>query len=201
MSALPLAAPRSSLTLAAQAAQACAFTNARGQNCATISVHVTALLKASALPTQEPFQFNPAIREQRMSYIYPSASKLEGQAKVGTTECVALVQAYTQAPTTLNWEAGDSVCGNKSILPGTAIATFVNGKYKSHATGNHAAFFLKHTPTGFLVIDQWRDDRPVPENTKPTISSREIRFKQKKPNKDGSWPNASNNAYAYSIIE
>jgi hypothetical protein len=136
-----------------------------------------------------------------MPYIYPSASALEGKAKVGSTECVALVQEFSQAPITANWSAGESVCANKSILPGTAIATFVNGKYRSRSTGNHAAFFLKHTPTGFVVMDQWRDDRPAPENKKPTISSREIKFKQKKPNKDGSWPNASNNAYAYSIIE
>jgi hypothetical protein len=136
-----------------------------------------------------------------MPYIYRSASSLEGQAKVGSTECVALVQVYAHVPNHLNWKAGDSVSGNQSILPGTAIATFVNGHYKSNRTGNHAAFFLKHTPNGFLVMDQWRDDRPAPENKKPTISSREIRFRQKNPNKDGTWPDASNNAYAYSIIE
>jgi hypothetical protein len=44
-----------------------------------------------------------------MPYIYPSASALEGKAKVGSTECVALVQEFSQAPITANWSAGESV--------------------------------------------------------------------------------------------
>jgi hypothetical protein len=136
-----------------------------------------------------------------MPYIYPNASALEGKPKVGTTECVALVETYAHIPNHQSWTSGDGVLGNSSLLPGTAIATFVHGRYLSHAGGNHAAFFLRHTPNGFVIMDQWRDDRPGSENKKPTISSREIRCKQKKPHQDGSWPDASNNAYAYAVIE
>jgi hypothetical protein len=36
---------------------------------------------------------------------------------------------------------GAAVLENKEILPGTAIATFVNGRYPNLRSGNHAVFF------------------------------------------------------------
>lgn len=136
-----------------------------------------------------------------MAYVYSKVSDLEGKAKVGTTQCVALVQFYGGAPNHRGWRAGAAVVNNKDIQPGTAIATFVNGHYLSHATGNHAAFFLRHGIKGIWVMDQWKDDRPADQNNKPTISSRFIPSRGLKQRKSGAWPNASNNADAYSIIE
>jgi hypothetical protein len=139
--------------------------------------------------------------EAEMAYVYSKVSDLEGKAKVGTTQCVALVQFYGGAPNHRGWRAGAAVVNNKDIQPGTAIATFVNGHYLSHATGNHAAFFLRHGIKGIWVMDQWKDDRPADQNNKPTISSRFIPSRGLKQRKSGAWPNASNNADAYSIIE
>lgn len=44
--------------------------------------------------------------------------------------------------------------GNKSLSPGTAIATFVNGRYPNRPHGNHAAFYLGQDAGGIYVVDQ-----------------------------------------------
>ncbi len=136
-----------------------------------------------------------------MPYVYLQVSDLEGKPKVGTTQCVALVQTYCGAPNHRAWKAGASVLKNQSIRIGTAIATFVKGGYPSRPSGNHAALFLRHGVNGFWVMDQWKDHRPPGINKKPVISSRFIRSRGLKQGRDGSWPDASNNADAYQVIE
>src|SRR5688500_17743289 len=44
-------------------------------------------------------------------------------------ECVALTKFFSGAPHTSFWRQGPNVLGNKRVRPGTAIATFVNGRY------------------------------------------------------------------------
>jgi len=136
-----------------------------------------------------------------MPYIYSNAARLEKKPKVGTTDCVALVQVYAHAPHHGMWKAGELVLDNKRILPGTAIATFVKDRYMSMDKGNHTAFFLRHGAPGdgFWVIDQWKDDPR--KGKKPLISARYIKALHRKQNEDGSWYSASDNADAYSIIE
>ena len=131
-----------------------------------------------------------------MNYIYSRVLELQEKPKVGSKECVALLQHYSSGigPTGI-WTEGEPVYGNIEIVPGTAIATFVNGRYHSNTTRNHAAYFIEQGVHGFWVMDQWRDDVK-----KPHISKRFIKTAGKKM-ANGSFPNASNNAYAYSIIE
>ncbi|XLZ68827.1 BPSL0067 family protein [Massilia sp. SR12] len=129
-----------------------------------------------------------------MSYVYSNAHNLDKQEKVGTFECVALVQHFANAPITSAWRKGDQVMGNKSLSPGTAIATFVNGRYPNLPHGNHAAFYLGQDAGGIYVVDQWRDMQ-----NKPTISKRFIRSKGK--SKSGGYIEPSNNADAFSVIE
>ena len=118
---------------------------------------------------------------------------LESHEKVGTKQCVALIQAFTDAGMTASWRQGAAVLGNKAMLKGTAIATFVRGRYPNQAHGNHAAFFLRHGPNGFWVMDQWAD--PL----KKFVSSRYIRAKTK--NAEGRFASPSDDANAFSIIE
>jgi hypothetical protein len=112
------------------------------------------------------------------------------------------VEYYAHVPNHRMWAAGQNVLGNKRIAPGTAIATFVKGRYMSSAHGNHAAFFLRQGAPGdgFWVIDQWDDASPN-RGRKPFISARYIRSLHRKQNVDGTWPFASDNADAYSVIE
>lgn len=132
-----------------------------------------------------------------MPAIYSQVLSLENTKKVGTKECVALVQQFApEAGPTIAWKEGEPVFGNKDIAPGTAIATFVKGRYPNRHHGNHAAFFLARAVNGFWVMDQWRDD-----DEKPVVSKRLIRTKGKKQLANGTWPDGGNNAYAYSIIE
>ncbi|MCG2583570.1 BPSL0067 family protein [Massilia sp. TS11] len=128
-----------------------------------------------------------------MPYVYINARKLDGQPKVGDFECVALVRTYTNAPPSMVWREGEKVLGNKEIAPGTAIATFENGRYPTHPKGKHAAFHLGQVSNGIYIVDQW--DNPE----KKTISIRFIYDKGKK--KDGSFVTPSDNAAAFSIIK
>lgn len=121
-----------------------------------------------------------------MPYIYPGAARLERQPKVGTTDCVALVQYYAAVPHHNAWRPGASVMELRNLAPGTAIATFVNGRYQSLKKGNHAAFFLRYAGPGegFWVMDQWKDGDG--RSPKPFISARQIRPKKDAKNADGS---------------
>jgi hypothetical protein len=134
-----------------------------------------------------------------MSFVYAKVESLKGKAKVGSHQCVALVQWYAAGiPHTSKWKAGELVLGNSKILEGTAIATFVKGRYLSLPHGNHAAFFLRQGTDGFWVMDQWMDR---PGGVVRPISERFIRSRREKQNEDGTWPQASDNADAFSVIE
>jgi len=113
---------------------------------------------------------------------------------VGSHQCVALVQHYAKAPLTSMWKEGKIVKGNFSITKGTAIATFVNGKYPNYGSGQHAALFISQDAAGIWVMDQWKGDP-----NKPKVSKRHIRSKEKGTN--GTFIDPSNNADAFSIIE
>lgn len=129
-----------------------------------------------------------------MLYIYSNVDDLQGTEKVGSKHCVALLQHYAHLPNTGAWREGDSVIGNRQIVKGTAIATFVDGRYQSLSTGNHAAFYLSQDANGIWVMDQWKSD-----TQKPLASKRYIRRKGK--NKQGAYVDPSDNADAYSVIQ
>lgn len=129
-----------------------------------------------------------------MSYIYAKASDLEDADKVGSEQCVALVQHYAHAPNTAMWREGVKVKGKNNLTKGTAIATFSKGRYPNVAHGNHAALYIGQDRGGIYVMDQWND--PV---KKPKISQRYLPFKGK--NRNGSFPDPSNNGDAFSVIE
>lgn len=76
-----------------------------------------------------------------MPHIYREVMKLEKQAKVGDMECVTLVKHYTDLSWTGSWREGAKVVGNRSIAQGTAIGTFVDGKWPAKGTGNHSGFY------------------------------------------------------------
>jgi hypothetical protein len=106
----------------------------------------------------------------------------------GTGQCVALVQAVTGAPNHTLWRAGPPVRGNTAIKPGTAIATFVDGVYPSHATGNHAAIYVSQDAKAIYVYDQWKNSRVTqPAHLRP------IWF-------DGSHKSISDDGNAFSVI-
>lgn len=134
-----------------------------------------------------------------MAFIYSKVAALKDKDKVGSHQCVALVQFYAAGiPQTSRWKAGETVLGNPRISAGTAIATFVQGRYLSKPHGNHAAFFLRQGADGFWVVDQWKDK---PGGAVRPISERFIKSLRRPQNTDGSWPQASDNADAFAVIE
>ena len=128
-----------------------------------------------------------------MSFIYAAVDALEGTAKVGSTQCVVLVQTYAKAPKTSSWKEGAVVRGNQKIAKGTGIATFVGGKYPNASSGNHAALYICQDASGIKVMDQWSGP------SKPKVSSRVLKFKGK--NKAGGYTDPSNNGDSFSVIE
>nr|WP_286159349.1 BPSL0067 family protein [Janthinobacterium sp. HH01] len=85
-----------------------------------------------------------------MPYTYSKVDDLEGEERVGTHQCVALVQHYTSAGPTVGWTQGEAVLGNQLVKKGTAIATFVKGRYPNHSHGNHAALFVRQGTNGIM---------------------------------------------------
>ena len=106
---------------------------------------------------------------------------------VGSGECPGIVQSFGGLPSTSTWFAGPKVRGNPYIPYGTALATFVNGKYPNQKSGNHVAIYISQDPAnGILVFDQWHGQKP------------HYRYMQFLDN-DG-LTNPSNNGSAFSII-
>jgi hypothetical protein len=128
-----------------------------------------------------------------MPYIYAKVDDLEGHALVGSHQCVALAQVMAGAPVTSAWREGAAVRGNLTLAKGTAIATFVNGRYPNRAHGNHAALYVGQSAAGIVIMDQWRG------KNKPKVSLHTIPFAGK--DKQGRYRNPSNNADAFSVIE
>jgi hypothetical protein len=106
-------------------------------------------------------------------------------------ECVTYVKAVTPglAPTiTGSWKAGDAVRGNKSIVAGTAIATFHGGSYSGQE--NHAAIYVKQVEEGgdddgIYIWDQYWDHKNKPPKDAKSIGPRLLRFKAPKYVNDG----------------
>jgi hypothetical protein len=127
---------------------------------------------------------------------YVAVDDLEGKPLAGNGQCVGIVEYYTRVGKAENWKQGERVRDAKYIIKGTAIATFVNGKYPNNPHGNHAALYMKKDDSGITMMDQWSGD-----NNKPTISSRYVKYFNIAQNSDGSWENASNNGDAFYVIE
>lgn len=133
--------------------------------------------------------------------------------KVATGECARLVQMYIpQLGPTSSWKPGERVLdilerGGK-IEPGTAVATFVKGGYPNSGH-RHAAFYegpvrsVSGKVIGIILIDQWNphatswNPQPAPRDD---IRRRTVQSKGKM-RPDGSFPNISDNAEAFYVIE
>jgi hypothetical protein len=106
----------------------------------------------------------------------------------GHAECVEFIKQALGAPSTPHWREGRKVGkGDLAIAAGTAIATFVNGKYpQDGSTGKHAAIYLGQTAEGISVLDQFRSQGAVQPRTIYWVPRS---------------PGASNDGNAFSVIE
>lgn len=128
-------------------------------------------------------------------FVYTKVDDLEGKDKVSKESCASLVQWFTKAPADAKetWKEGVKVKGNgATIVKGTAVATFVNGRYPRTLHNKHAALYLYQEDSGVWVMDQWEGDG------KPKISKRLMRYLGT--NDDGTYKDPSNNGDALSVI-
>lgn len=137
-----------------------------------------------------------------MPYLYREVATLKTDPpppSVGSGDCVDLIKRYIpglKGMPTSGWRAGKNVLDEGArIEAGTAIATFVNGRYPNLAHGNHAAIVLKVMPSGIWVLDQWRGRAGI----QPRMIAIPPPRRQK--NRDGTFIDPSNNALAFFVIE
>lgn len=103
-------------------------------------------------------QHKPDVNQQTAGLIQPDlicpdAERFAGR-QVGDGHCVSLIKLCSGSPDTVEWSPGEYVLGN--TLPyGSIIATFKNGRYPNK-TGWHAAIYIKQSPKGIWVWDQWK---------------------------------------------
>jgi hypothetical protein len=133
-----------------------------------------------------------------MPYVYAAVDELLEKPLLGDGQCIQIVKMIVPGLigiSTQSWKQGEAVKDVANLRQGTAIATFgPDGKFPIGNTGQHAALFLKHAGAGFWVMDQWR--------TQGMIRRRHIGIpREHEQRTDGTWPNASNNAHAFSVIE
>ncbi|MBF0167103.1 MAG: peptidoglycan-binding protein [Alphaproteobacteria bacterium] len=83
----------------------------------------------------------------------------------GSKQCVALVKhAIPDIGAAKDWKEGEKIKGpdDPPLAPGTAIATFKDGKYQNNDTGNHAAIVIKpgeqNGKKDYWVLDQNKND-------------------------------------------
>lgn len=120
-----------------------------------------------------------------MPYVCGSPESFENQ-KIGDGQCVTFVRACTGAPLAHQWTEGSTVKGNLALPKGTAIATFMDGKYENNPTGNHAAIYVGQNSDGLWVYDQWI--------SQGCVKKRLIRFK-------AGVGSPSNDGDVYSVIQ
>jgi len=124
--------------------------------------------QATSTPRKQPSLKTPAYEPPRnygivigLQYAeryYEEARKSNPHPNVGG-ECAAGVQhVFATADKPLGhsskWCPGIKVRGN-NVKPGTAIASFRNGKYRQ----DHAAIFIRELENGLLVWDQFKTRR------------------------------------------
>lgn len=137
-----------------------------------------------------------------MPFVYRDVEKLWRQPLAGSGTCVDIIKGYVPGlkglPTTA-WRAGVNVIeAGIKVEKGTAIATFVKGRYPGQDHDNHAAIVLKVMASGIWVMDQWKGD-----SRRAWIERRLIRIPppHQQRNKDGSFMRPSDNALAFYVIE
>lgn len=125
-----------------------------------------------------------------MPYIAFNPESLKGKS-VGSGQCVAFVEKASKAPVTTRWRQGIKVVGN-SVSRGAAIATFQLGRYQNNTQGlSHAAIYLRQSPEGIYVLDQWNHN-----GLRQVVHERLIHFRDEK------WKGKFvDNAINYYVIE
>jgi hypothetical protein len=103
-----------------------------------------------------------------MPHILKNPEKYIGHGLVGEGNCVDLIKGTIddlKERSTATWKPGELVLASKDLKKGTAIATFLCGRYpQDGVTGKHAAIFLRYwgkpnpdgTYNSILVLDQWK---------------------------------------------
>ena len=144
-------------------------------------------------------------------YVYPNPRSLVGKpyakdiAGRNEGECVSLIKKYItelQNKRTTTWIEGPNVIEiikkGGTILEGTAIATFVNGRFESGH--GHAALYVgwindPNPDQGIriIVVEQYKGTWPT-----NGIKERPLLNYGKLP--DGTWDRRSNNGRAFSVI-
>jgi hypothetical protein len=132
---------------------------------------------------------------------------LERKQKVGDGGCVALVKMYTptlHGASTSMWRPGARVIDADDLTPGTALATFFEGKWPAWRSGNHAAYFVRVSGrengrvSEIVIMDQY--NTYAGQAPRPYITTRKISVLKEKKYVDGHI-NMSNDLEFFYVIK
>lgn len=143
-------------SLAALHAQACVLDAAKASARAAAQSAALVMKNASeaAARANNEAVFNRSIAHGKM-WVITGFETLKGKV-VGSGSCPGIVQTHGGLPKAATWFEGPKVKGHPLIPYGTAIATFVGGRYPNWKSGNHVAIYIdQHPVKGLLVFDQW----------------------------------------------
>jgi hypothetical protein len=132
-----------------------------------------------------------------MPFFLQNPRLLERRPLVGSGSCIEIVKQLVpglKGVPTSAWRQGARVLDTSALRPGTAIATFEDGRYPNRPHGNHAALFVAYGGQAIWVMDQWKGD---PRRT--WIGLRLIAPGRQY--HDGSFIDPSNAAQAFYVIE
>lgn len=104
----------------------------------------------------------------------------------GNGECAALTKEVGGMSATSTWKKGEKIQGNKTILPGTPIATFNgdwgDGRGKVHygpkgepggkSGQSHTGIYLGQDEDGIYIIDQWNNRKRDENGNKIKVPQR-----------------------------
>ena len=114
-----------------------------------------------AAPKQIKSGYPKLTKSETVATLAEKMKELVGSHVGASKQCIEFVKAVNGIGATGSWIRGARVKGNKSIKPGTPIATFgLFGKYMNRTYGSsHAAVFVKFVTGGIQVWHKYAKKR------------------------------------------
>jgi len=102
--------------------------------------------------------FSADVGDPRLAWLLDPFNQQAPEYYGESAECAALTKAFSGAPCTDCWREGPKVLG-ADIPPGTAIATFVDGRYPQEGTAMNSGIYIGQDAGGIYIVDQWTRHR------------------------------------------
>lgn len=166
----------------------------------------------SRLENIMPHYFRDTIHKAGDRNYISGVLALQNRPVVGEGTCVDLIKIYVpslKGKSTAMWRPGKRLIDmtkeeQQSLLPGTVIATFENGKFPQRKGGQHVGFYIrtsgveKDRMSEAVIMDQFKTYNGVP---RPYIGTRMIPARPKLRHLPNGDPDYSNDLAYFFVVE